>query len=193
VTRKTYISLSLIGLGGIIGALAVFIYNAKNGHDELIAPLLVLAFASVAVGSILAFSLGLDRLVKPAVDELREDIEDDIQDIKQRRPTTTQFMVVTFGMLSLVFTYFVQRFNKFEAMWGQIPVVVPTILVIGIGTWIVVRTEWFQDKMNRTPVSVFLIPAAGILLSMILGRRIRYLTSKLTYVNLPGCTSISRW
>jgi hypothetical protein len=38
-----------------------------------------------------------------------------------------------------------------------------------IGTWIVVRTEWFQDKQYRTPVSVFLIPVAGILLSMILG------------------------
>jgi hypothetical protein len=78
-------------------------------------------------------------------------------------------MVVTFGVLSFVFTYLVNRFHKFEAMWGQIPVVVPTILVIVIGTWIVVRTEWFQDKINRTPVSVFLIPVAGILLSMILG------------------------
>ncbi len=169
MTRKTFISLALIGLGGIIGALAVFIYNMQDARDEMMLPLLVLAFASVAIGSILAFSQGLDRLVKPVVDEFREDIEDDIQDIKKRRLTTTQLMVVTFGVLSFVFTYLVNRFHKFEAMWGQIPVVVPTILVIVIGTWIVVRTEWFQDKINRTPVSVFLIPVAGILLSMILG------------------------
>jgi hypothetical protein len=169
MTKNTYISLTLIGLGGIIGALAVFIYNAKDGHDERMVLLLLLAFASVTIGAILAFSQWLNRLVKPVVDELREDIEDDIQDIKQRRLTSTQFMVVAFGVLSLVFTYLVFRFQKFEATWGQIPVVVPTILVIVIGTWIVVRTEWFQDRVNHTPVSVFLIPVTGILLSMILG------------------------
>jgi hypothetical protein len=169
MTRKTFISLSLIGLGGIIGALAVFIHSTKDGHDEMMAPLLVLAFASVAIGSILAFSQWLNRLVKPVVDKFREDIEDDIQDIKQRHITPTQLMVVAFGLLSLVFAYLVLRFHKFEATWGQIPVVVPTILVIVIGTWIVVRTEWFQDKIHRTPVNVFLIPVAGILLSMFLG------------------------
>jgi MFS family permease len=135
---------------------------------------ITLAFLSVAIiciiaGSVLAFSRLLDRFIKPVMDEFKSDIEDDILDFKERRMTNTIWMVVIIGVALLIFSFFVFRFHKVEAMWGPVPVFIPTFFGMLALAWFIPRTRWFNNSNNYTPMWIFLIPTFGLILTIWLG------------------------
>jgi hypothetical protein len=169
MSTKTRKGILLMILGGIGGTIALFAYQSWGLRGDYTMLALGMATSGVLIGSILVFSRALASLVKPSLDGLRVDIEDDIQDIQQRRFTTTQFMVITFVAVSCLFAYYVLRYHKIGATWGNVPVIAPTFIIVSIVAWIVVHTEWFEDQRLRTPIHVFLIPVAGLFLSLYLG------------------------
>lgn len=169
MSKKTILAIILVGLGVFTGLLVIFVYTLSGGRAEVTLAFLAIAIASIVAGSILAFSQLLDRIVSPVLEDINKDIEDDLQDIKEHRMTNTLFMVLVVGISSLAFTFFVFRFHKLEAMWGSMPVILPTLAAIGALAWFIPRTRWFQNHRMYTPLWVFLIPAAGLILTMIVG------------------------
>lgn len=169
MSKKVIFSIFLIITGVIIGLLIIFTYGRSGGN-----PVLTLGFLSVAIlcimtGTILVFSRLLDRTVNPLVEEIHKDIEDDIQDLKERRFTNTHAMIIMVGTAVILFSFFVFRFHKVEAMWGPIPVIIPTFICMVALAWFIPRTGWFRYSHDHTPMGVFLIPTIGFIIALWLG------------------------
>jgi len=169
MSKKTILAIFLILLGVSTGLLVIFAYSMSGGKATITLPFLAGAIASIITGSILEFSQLLDRLVNPVLDEVHRDLEDDIRDLKERRITNTNLMVIIVGIAALTFSFFVFRFHKLEAMWGPIPVVVPTIVGMLAWAWFIPRTRWFQNQRIYTPMWVFAIPALGFIFTLVVG------------------------
>jgi hypothetical protein len=75
-------------------------------------------------------------------------------------------MVVLLGIVLLVFSFFVFRFHKVEAMWGSIPVVITAFISMLALAWFIPRTRWFQHSHDHTPMGIFLIPLIGFIISL---------------------------
>jgi hypothetical protein len=167
--KKQYLGYFLIGIGGITGAMIVLLFFVSR-EPGMILPLFLLAAVGCAmVGAVLSFTQLLDHLVKPIVEVIDEDVKDDIEDIVKARVTGAQVMFILTGGLVLVFLFLILKLHKFDAAWGGLPVYIVAFVVAAIGILIVVNTTWFQDQSLRTPLIVYLIPAAGLAISLLLG------------------------
>lgn len=169
MSKKTILSILLVCLGVSTGLLVIFAYSLSGGKVAITLPLLAAAIACIVTGSILGFSRLLDRLANPVLDEIHKDLEDDIQDLKQRRLTNAIWMVIMIGIAALAFFFFVLRFHKLEAKWGPVPVALPTLIALVALAWFIPRTHWFQSSGVYTPMWVFLIPATGFILTLVIG------------------------
>ena len=89
MSKKTIFSIFLIVLGVISGLLIIYAYGMSGGNPAITLGLTSVSIICIIIGSVLAFSRLLDRTVNPLVEEIHKDIEDDIQDLKERRFTNT--------------------------------------------------------------------------------------------------------
>lgn len=169
MSKRMTLPILLILAGVSTGMLVIFAYAMSGGRTSITGALLTAAVVCIVTGSVLAFSRLLDRFVKPFMDELQADIDDDLQDLKERRLTSTFWMVLFVGIALFVFSFFVFRFHKLEAMWGSVPVVIPTFIAVALLAWYLPRTRWFKGFNQHTPMWVFFIPTFGLVLSMWLG------------------------
>lgn len=169
MSKKTILSIFLIFLGVSTGSLVIFAYSMSGGKATITLLFLAAAFACIITGWILGFSRLLDRLVNPVLDEIHKDLEDDIQDLKEHRITNTIWMIILIGIAALTFSFFVLRLHKLEAMWGRIPVVLPTFVGVVALAWFIPRTYWFQNPRVYTPIWVFSIPTAGFIFTVVIG------------------------
>jgi len=169
MSKKSILSIFLIFLGVGTGLLVIFTYSMSGGKAAITLPFLAAAIASIIIGTILGFSRLLDRLVNPILDEIHKDLEDDIEDLKDLRITNTIWMIIVSGIAGLAFFFFVLRLHKMEAMWGAIPVALPTFVGLIALAWFIPRTLWFQNSRAYTPVWVFLIPTAGFIFTLVFG------------------------
>src|SRR4030042_4873301 len=112
MSKKTILSISLGLLGVIIGLLVIFGYSMSGGKTSITLAFLMVAIVCIMAGSILGFSRLLDRHVKPFIDEIHSDIEDDVQDLKEHRVTNTVGVVFFIGIALLVFSFFIFRYHK---------------------------------------------------------------------------------
>ena len=169
MAKKTILSIGLIVLGVSTGLLVTLAYSMSGGKISIALPFLAAAIICISVGSLLVFSRLLDRLVNPLLDELQQDIADDIQDIKQRRFTPTAWMILITSVGVLIFSFFVFRLHKLEAMWGAIPVAIPTLVAMAALAWFIPRTRWFRDFGQTTPVGIFIVPTVGLIFTLLVG------------------------
>ena len=168
MAKKTIVAICLIAMGVIASLLVIFAYGMSGGNPAITIAFLAVAIICIIVGSILAFSRLLDRMVVPVIDEIQGDIEDDIQDIKGRRITSTIWMLILIAIALPVFSFFIFRFHKIEAMWGPIPVALLTFIGMAALGWFIPRTRWFQTQVY-TPMWIFLIPTLGFIISLGIG------------------------
>jgi hypothetical protein len=136
--------------------------------------LLLAAALSSTAGFALYFPALLEKVTLPLpaqrmVDRVMVEIEDDIEDAKQRRMTATHWMVLLTFSLSAVFLSLVLVYAKHRASWGGIPVLIPTAIVVFFATLLMGQSRWFRSRFFRTPFKVFLIPLAGIIIATSLG------------------------
>ncbi len=169
MSKKIIFSIFLVIVGVIIGMLVIFSYAMSGGNTGIAMAFLAVAVTCITIGSILAFSRLLDRMVTPLVEELHKDIEDDLQDLKQRRFTSTHWMIVILGLALITFSFFVFRFHKVEAAWGGVPVLIPTFFALLALAFFIPRLRWFREYRERTPMWIFLVPTIGLVISMWLG------------------------
>jgi hypothetical protein len=169
MSKKVIFSIFLIIAGVITGLLIIFTYGMSGGNPAITLGFLSAAILCIMIGTILAFSRLLDRTVNPLVEEIHKDIEDDIQDLKDRRFTNTHTMIIIVGMAVILFSFLVFRLHKVEAMWGPIPVIIPTFIGMIALAWFIPRTGWFRYSRDHTPMWVFFIPTIGLIITMWLG------------------------
>ncbi len=169
MSTKVKFSVLLIVVGVITALLVIFTYGMSGGNTVITLAFISIAILCIMAGSILGFSRLLDRSVNPLVEELHKDIEDDLQDLKERRFTNTHLMVVLIALALLAFSFFIFRFHKVEAMWGPLPVFIPTILGLAALAWFIPRTGWFKYSRDYTPMWIFFIPTIGLILTLWLG------------------------
>lgn len=169
MAKKTLFAVILIIFGVSIGSLVIFAYSMSGGKTSIALPFLAMAILCIITGTILAFSRLLDRIITPVVDELHKDIEDDLQDLKEYRISNTVWMLIITGIAGVSFSFFVFRLHKLEAMWGAIPVAIPTIIGMAALAWFVPRTRWFQNYREYTPMGIFMIPTIGLIITLGLG------------------------
>jgi hypothetical protein len=169
MSKKVIFSIILITAGVISALLITFTYGLSGGNVAVWLSFLSASIILIIVGSILAFSRLLDRTVNPLVENLHKDIEDDLQDLKENRFTSTLWMVVIAVLGLLVFSFFVFRFHKVEATWDSVPVIIPTFIGMLALAWLIPRTRWFRYSHERTPLWIFFIPTLGFIISLWLG------------------------
>lgn len=169
--KKVRFAVILILAGGFTGALAIFFgFFTPSLTGRLIAfTTASLAILAVIIGSVTAFTTLLDRFALPVAEELDELLGDDLEDLRQRRFTTTHAMLLLTVLCSLAFLGLVAWFDKFNARWGVVPVFIPALLLTLPMAYYLTTTSWFRNQTFRTPFWVYLIPVGGLLLSTLLG------------------------
>ena len=152
---------------GVFVMLAAINGTGVVGFGNLI--IMAIAVALSAGGTFVLFTNILDDVIKPLLIEAKDALDDDIDDVKKGRLTSTQAIFVLTIAAGMWFIFMVLKNNELSSTWGFVPVVIPTFFVVGAAMWWIVSTDWFQDNSFRMPFWVFLIPLAGLLLSTYLG------------------------
>lgn len=169
--KKVRFAVILILAGGFTGALAIFfgLFTPSLTGRLLAFTTASLAILAVIIGSVVAFTTLLDRYAVPVADELHLLLSDDLEDLQQRRFTTTHAMLLLTVLCSLGFLVLIAWLDKFTACWGIVPVFIPGLLLILPMAYYLTTTGWFRNQTFRTPLWVYLIPVGGLLLSTLLG------------------------
>lgn len=166
-TKNLGIFLILCGVAGGIVTLVIRFINRGEGGGYLVMNLM--AAGMVVIGTIFTLTRILDHFAQPLVEDIEGDIRDDLEDLKARRFTPPMQMLAATGLLAAGFIFLVLRLRKLAATWDGFPVVIPTLILIAVVTWVVTRSNWFKNQKMTTPRRIFLIPAAGLILSVLLG------------------------
>ena len=169
MAKKTVLAILLIFMGVSAGWLIIYTYLMSGGATAYALPFLVIAVICIIAGMIIGFSRLLDRQVNPIMDVLQKDLEDDIQDLHERRMTNPIWMLLITIVAAAVFSFFVFSLHKVEAKWGQFPVIIPTFAAMGVLAWFILKTLWFKRPDWLTPMGIFLIPAVGFVLTLVFG------------------------
>lgn len=166
-SKNLGVFLILCGVAGGILTLVIRFINRGEGGGYLVMSLM--AAGLVVAGSILALTRALDHFAQPLVVDIEGDIRDDLEDLKARRFSPPMQMLTATGVLALVFIFLVLRLRKLAATWDGFPVIIPTLILIAVVTWVVTRSNWFKNQKMKTPRRIFLIPMVGLILSVLLG------------------------
>ncbi len=169
--KKQYLGVFLMLAGGLLGAATLAMALISSGQMSVYLGMLILAGACALVGSILTFTQVLDHFTAPIVTEIEQDIQDDIEDVKKKRFTGAQVMLVVAVLAALIFAYYLLKLHKLDAAasWSGVPVAVWALIAVAIGAAIITRTRWFQNRTMPTPLWVFAVPVLGLILSLALG------------------------
>jgi NO-binding membrane sensor protein with MHYT domain len=165
----------LIGLGlittGIASGLAVAIFFVLR--QETIPVSMLLASAGlVFLGIIMLFfdSLESALMLKDEIDCLPELVEDDIENLRQSRITSTHAMILITALTLMGHVLSLFLFRKWRAYWwGGVSVVTVAVIVGFVVALWGISMDWFQYRKARLSWWVFLIPFLFYGLSAFLG------------------------
>lgn len=170
MNKKRVIAILCIGISIFISAISFWItYHQGLSRNTTMVTIYLSAVLLGAFGTILLFTNLLDKIVLPMVDELIEDTRDDYEDLKSGYITFVHVSGLLLIILTIVFAVLVSMFSKFSAKWGSIPVLIPTLIVLGITSWTLTSSSWFNNKEDKTPPIIFIILFIGMIISLALG------------------------
>jgi hypothetical protein len=170
MNKKRAVAILCIVISIFISAISFWItyYQGLSRNTTMVTIYLSAVLLGV-FGTILLFTNLLDKIVLPMVDELIEDTRDDHEDLKKGYITFVHISGLLLITLTIGFAVLVSMFSKFSARWGSIPVLIPTLIVLGFTTWALTGSRWFNSKADRTPPIIFIILFIGMILSLALG------------------------
>jgi hypothetical protein len=161
----------LLILIGAISALAIAAFFVLS-HESIPISMLIIPELSVMIGlAILFFDFVDEELnLKDEIENFPQLIEDDIEDLKKGKFTSTHAMVIITTVTLVAQIAIIFLYRKWQAIWmGAINVVFVAGLV-GLVTVIVgVKSKWFQNRRRRLSWGIFLIPFMFYGISAFLG------------------------
>mgnify|MGYP001827686693 CR=1 FL=1 len=107
--------------------------------------------------------------IRDEIEELPELLEDDVEALLLGRFTLTHFMVAATVVTAIMLSATLVWYKKWEASWGPLNVLVVSAAGVAITLVVGIKSQWFQDRRRRIGQQVFLIPLAGLALSVALG------------------------
>ncbi|MFC2023443.1 hypothetical protein ACFLT5_01760 [Chloroflexota bacterium] len=136
-------------------------------------PLIILAGPAVIflVGLLFLFTDFLETSlgVKDEIEEMPRLVEDDIEALFSRRLTPAHLMVAATIVAAILLFAILVWYKKWEASWGPVNVLVVSAAMVAITLVVGIKNQWFQKRTRRTRWWIFLIPLAGLGLSVGLG------------------------
>jgi hypothetical protein len=135
--------------------------------------LIILAAPAVVflVGLLLIFTNYLETSlgIRDEIEGIPELLEDDVEALLQGSFTLTHFMVAATIVTAIMLSATLVWYKKWEASWGPLNVLAVSAAVVAITLVVGIKSQWFQDRRQRLEPRVFLIPLAGLVLSVSLG------------------------
>jgi hypothetical protein len=167
---KRVFAILCIGASILVGAISFWLtFHQGLSRNTTMVIIYLSAVLLGAFGTILLFTNLLDNFVLPMIDELIEDAIDDHEDLRRGNITFVHVSGFLLILLTVGFAILVTMFSKFSARWGPIPVSIPTLIVLGLTTWMLTISRWFNSKAGRTPPIIFIILLIGMIISLALG------------------------
>lgn len=135
--------------------------------------LIILAAPAVIflVGLLLLFTDWLETSlgIRDEIEDLPKLLEDDVEALVQGSLTWTHMMVLATIITAIGLLGTLVWYKKWEASWGPVNIFVVSAAMIAITLVVGIRSQWFQRRRQRTSWWAFLIPFAGLILSVALG------------------------
>jgi hypothetical protein len=168
VGRDKILGIVLVNLALIVTpGLALVLFLEGSLH------LIILAAPAVIflVGLLFLFTDYLETSlgIRDEIEEIPELLEDDVEALFQGRFTLTHFMVAATIVTAIMLSATLVWYKKWEASWGPVNVLVISAAVVAITLIVGIKSRWFQDRRRRIGQRVYLIPLAGLVLSVCLG------------------------
>jgi hypothetical protein len=136
-------------------------------------PLIVFAGPAVVflLGLLFIFTDWLETSLRigDEIEEMPKLVEDDIQALFYGRITWTHYMVAVTVLTAIVLAALLVWYKKWEASWGPVNVLMISATMVAVTLVVGLRSYWFQRREQRTRRQVFVIPLAGLILSVALG------------------------
>lgn len=107
--------------------------------------------------------------VRDEIEELPTLLEDDVEALFQGRVTVTHFMVAATIVTGIILSGILVWYKKWEASLGPVNVLVVSAAMVALTLFFGINSEWFQRRRRRIEWRIFLIPLAGLVLSVGLG------------------------
>jgi hypothetical protein len=114
---------------------------------------------------LLETSLGIRDEIK----ELPKLLEDDVEALVHGSLKWTHIIVVATIVTAIMLSGILIWYRKWEASWGPVNIFVVSAVMVAIALVVGIRSQWFQVRRRRTRWWAFLIPLAGLILSVGLG------------------------
>ena len=169
ISRDKLLGLGLAGLS-LLMALGTASYFGVAGGDFPIA-----IFAWPALGFLLGLAIFLFGFVEAGlnvddeIEQFPELIQDDLHNLRSGNFTPTHFFFgLTLAAIVIEFlTLFL--FRKETASWGPVNVLIVALVVVVVTLALSLRARWFQRRKQRLQTRVYVIPAIGWLICILIG------------------------
>lgn len=134
-------------------------------------PLSVIVWPAIGllVGPIIIFGSTLEESPDLSIDRLPELLKDDIEALRMGRITTEHLYVAASGAAWIAQLFLLGYYQKWMATWGPINVLMAGLVVVFVAGWVMLCSDWFQDRHRRSRQRIYVIPAVGWLICISLG------------------------
>jgi hypothetical protein len=166
--RSRILGITLVGLS-LLFTSGLGLVLIREGSLHMI--ILAVPAAIFLVGLLFLFTDFLETSlgIKDEIEHLPALLEDDIDALFQGRLTFTHFMVAATIVPAILLFAILVWYKKWEASWGPLNVLVVSAAIVAVTLVVGIKSQWFQVRRRRIGRRVFLIPLAGLVLSVGLG------------------------
>lgn len=96
-------------------------------------------------------------------------VHDDVEDLRRGIITPTHLFVLATVIAAGIELVTLFWFRKIEAYWGSLNVIFVALVVVALTLVLALRSGWFQIRRRRLATRVYVIPAVGWLICILVG------------------------
>jgi hypothetical protein len=165
-------ALALFGLSLLVGVGSTALYMGHRLPLETWGAIFVLVLVVLTITSaILIPRVLLPNIRNPHPEFLIDDLEDEWRELQERTVSRPHLLMIGGAIAALVYLWLVFYFGKVtNAVWfGWLPVGVAAIGVALLLFAFARRTDWYNNRLYRTPTKVIVVAFAGFAIAEFLG------------------------
>ncbi len=169
-------------IASLIAMFAVASYFLFNGFAINLTMMVLPALTFVTGIVLLITDFGSHMGIVDDIENFEHHIGDDIQDFQSGYYSYTHLKVVTLIIAIPIEIFLIFRYQKWNALWGNIPVIIIAVIVIAAVLYGGITMNWFQRRLERTRWWVFALFCVGWAISAGVGT---YYSEPIEFVETP--------